>query len=166
MSVAREASGVVERSVGCCYHSEWTVTQPQFLHHVLKHRRWNRNWEIEVSRACVILPNNFIVLRKDWEETISVRQVLLQTRRWLRDKCLITSSVNGGNVSYSTTEKGQTPKLNDLAQFVKWQAAINNNPGFKGSSKNRPHKDRALWRVTFEHYILIWKVCYHLRIAG
>ena len=38
------------------------------------------------------------------------------------------------DVSYSNREKGQNPKLKDLAQFVKRQAAIKNHPGFAGVS--------------------------------
>ena len=36
------------------------------------------------------------------------------------------------DVSYSIRERGNTPGLNDLAQFVKRQAAIKNDPGFAG----------------------------------
>ena len=36
------------------------------------------------------------------------------------------------NASYAIREKGLTPKLKDLAQFVKRQAAIKNDPGFTG----------------------------------
>ena len=35
---------------------------------------------------------------------------------------------------YAIREKGLTPKLKDLAQFVKRQAAIKNDPGFTGVS--------------------------------
>ena len=35
-------------------------------------------------------------------------------------------------VSYSIREKGQNPGLEDLAKFVKRQAAIKNDPGFAG----------------------------------
>ena len=38
------------------------------------------------------------------------------------------------DVSYSNREKGQNPKLKDLAQFVKRQAVIKNDPGFAGVS--------------------------------
>ena len=38
------------------------------------------------------------------------------------------------NASYAIREKGLTPKLKDLAQFVKRQAAIKNDPGFTGVS--------------------------------
>ena len=36
------------------------------------------------------------------------------------------------DVSYSIREKGQNPGVEDLAKFVKRQAAIKNNPGFAG----------------------------------
>ena len=43
-----------------------------------------------------------------------------------------------GNASFAFREKGSTPRLSDLAKFVKRQAAIKNDPGFV--SEKRPQK--------------------------
>ena len=42
------------------------------------------------------------------------------------------------DVSYSIREKGQNPGLEDLAKFVKRQAAIKNDPGFAGGRHANP----------------------------
>ena len=55
-----------------------------------------------------------------------------------------------GDVSYSIRENGRSPRLSDLAKFVKRQAAIKNDPGFvverrfqRQGSKLRPIWSRA-----------------------
>ena len=91
------------------------------------------------------------------------------------------------DVSYSIREKGQNPGLEDLAKFVKRQAAIKNDPGFAGvvatptletraNKKNHPTELKCLRLFvndssakvsydTSEDLIVRWEVYHHLGIA-
>ena len=70
------------------------------------------------------------------------------------------------DVSYSIREKGQNPGVEDLAKFVKRQAAIKNNPGFAGvvamptwetraTRKNHPIEQKYLRIQGKPHPLLI-----------
>ena len=47
------------------------------------------------------------------------------------------------DVSYAIREKGRNPGLEDLAKFVKRQAAIKNDPGYAGAAATTTTEKRA-----------------------
>ena len=69
------------------------------------------------------------------------------------------------DVSYSIREKGRNPGLEDLAKFVKRQAAIKNDPGFAGvvvmptketrANKNCPTEVKSLRFQRRPHPLLL-----------
>ena len=63
----------------------------------------------------------------------NLRQIVRQLPTYLISKC--------GDIPYSIRENGASPRLSDLAKFVKRQAGIKNDPGFVVEKRSERQSD-------------------------
>ena len=155
--LAGEAYEVVERISGCSYDAVLDILHARYgqpatvaagcIENLTKGQKLSNNDYIGLQNFAEQLESASKKLSGEYELEAStmtnLKQIVKRLPNYLVNKW--------GDASFKIRESGSTPRLSDLAKFVKRQAAIKNDPGFvndkrperQTESNTRPNKQTS-----------------------